>query len=80
MIGIDEQVQINTETDDIDLYNIAAEIERDLFGDFDGCNYVSGDILASIPMPAPDPSTKCVESIGSNSVFNNCTFNFVVKK
>ena len=80
MIGIDEQVEISKETDDIDLYNIVGEIEKDLFGDFDSSNYVSGNILASISMPAPDPSMKCVESIGSNSVFNNCTFNFVVKK
>lgn len=43
--------------------------------DFD----LSDDILASIPMPESTISYN-ENNICTNSVFNNCTINFVVKK
>ena len=43
---------------------------------FDDLFDVSDDVLANFPMPESEKSG--VENICANSVFNNCTINFVV--
>ena len=84
MVAI-EQVPNNTEIEEIhdidnDLSTSFTEVERGIFSEFEGLNDVSDEILASIPMPELAPTNTYVENICSNSVFNNCTLNFVVKK